>query len=163
MILWVGLQQQQQEKICQINIKLPTIHGKYLAGEKLANLVNRELFANILFTTIHRYTENVFGICTDCSLFAKFFLADNFYLYGSPNISCVLQQNNHPLKPLSSTYILYIQHTGMVVSKCPRAFLVLPCARSDARHAWHLNTKKKQNFHLIICSVCLNHTVQSLG
>ena len=30
-------------------------------------------------------TENVFGICTDCSLFAKIFLTKCFYLYSSPN------------------------------------------------------------------------------
>ena len=52
-----------------------------MAGEKLAN---RELFAKIFLTNIHRYTENVFGICTDCSLFSKFFSANSFYLYGSP-------------------------------------------------------------------------------
>ena len=35
------------------------------------------------------YTENVFGICTDCSLFAKFFLANSFYLNGWPKFSRV--------------------------------------------------------------------------
>ena len=44
------------------------------------------VFAKIFLANIHRYTENVFGISTDftCSLFAKFFLANSFYLYGSP-------------------------------------------------------------------------------
>ena len=50
-------------------------------------LMNGELFAKTFLTNIHRYTENVFGICTDCSLFAKFFLANNFYLYGLPKFS----------------------------------------------------------------------------
>ena len=49
-----------------------TVHRKILAGEKL---VNRELFTKILFTNIHKYTE---AIWTDCSLFAKFFLAKYF-------------------------------------------------------------------------------------
>ena len=53
-------------------------------GEKLANLANCELFAEIFLGNIHRYNENVLGICNDFSLFAKFFLAK---LYGSPNIS----------------------------------------------------------------------------
>ena len=34
-----------------------------MAGEKLANLVNRELFAKIFLPNIHRYTKNVFSIC----------------------------------------------------------------------------------------------------
>ena len=51
-----------------------------------SNLANHELFTIIFLTNIHRYTENVFGISTDCSLFAKFFLA-GFYLYGLPNFS----------------------------------------------------------------------------
>ena len=49
--------------------------------EKLANLVNRELaFAKNFLANIHRYTEYVFGICTDFSLYAKFFLANSFYV-----------------------------------------------------------------------------------
>ena len=32
------------------------------------------IFAKIFLTNIHRCTENVFGICTDCSLFTKFSL-----------------------------------------------------------------------------------------
>ena len=39
-----------------------------------ANLANCELFAKIFLASIHRYTKTVFGIWTDCSLFAKFFL-----------------------------------------------------------------------------------------
>ena len=38
----------------------------------------------------HQYSQihqNVFGVCTDFSLFAKFFLANSFYLYGLPKIS----------------------------------------------------------------------------
>ena len=59
-------------------------------GEKLANLANCELFANIFLANIHRYTENVFDICTDCSLFTTFSytctVCQNFLL---PNISHV--------------------------------------------------------------------------
>ena len=58
---------------------LDTVRRKYLAGEKLVNLAN--------CANIHRYTETVFGICTNCCLFAKFFLANSFYLYGSPKFS----------------------------------------------------------------------------
>ena len=54
---------------------------KNFGGEKL---VNCELLAKIFLVTIH--TENVFGIYTDCSLFATFLLANSFYLYGSPKI-----------------------------------------------------------------------------
>ena len=35
----------------------------------------------------YRYTVNVFSICLDYSLFAKFFLANSFYLYGLPKFS----------------------------------------------------------------------------
>ena len=48
-----------------VHVHRITVHGKILAGEKLAN---RELFAKIFLANIHRYTENVSGICTDCSL-----------------------------------------------------------------------------------------------
>ena len=34
--------------------------------------MNHKLFAKIFFVNIHRYIENIFGICTDCSLFTKF-------------------------------------------------------------------------------------------
>ena len=49
--------------------------GKFWLRKKLANLTNCELFANI-----YKYINNIFGICTDCSLFDKFFLANSFYL-----------------------------------------------------------------------------------
>ena len=39
-----------------------TVHVKILAGEKLANLVNHELFTNIFIANIHKYTENVLCI-----------------------------------------------------------------------------------------------------
>ena len=35
----------------------------------------------LLLTNVHRHTKNVFSICGDCSLFAKIFLTNNFYLY----------------------------------------------------------------------------------
>ena len=63
---------------------------KNFGGEKIVlNLANRDLFAKIFLTNIHRYTETVFGICIDCSLFAKFFPANSFYLYGSPKFSLI--------------------------------------------------------------------------
>ena len=61
-----------------------TVLGKILTKEKLVYLVNRKLFAKILLANIPRYTENAFCICTDCSLFTKFFLANNFYLNHPP-------------------------------------------------------------------------------
>ena len=61
--------------------------GKFWQGKKLTNSVNRELFAKILLTNIHIYSENVFGICIDINLFAKIFLTSSFYLYGSPKFS----------------------------------------------------------------------------
>ena len=60
-------------------IKWPvTLHGKILE-EKIIG----KSWA-ICVTNIHRYTKSVFGICTDCNLFAKFFLTNSFYLYSSP-------------------------------------------------------------------------------
>ena len=41
----------------------------------------------IRLTNVHRYAENVFGTCTDCSSFTKCFLTNSFYLYGSPKFS----------------------------------------------------------------------------
>ena len=38
---------------------------------------------------IHKYIKNIFGICTDCNLFTKFFLANSSYLYGLPKFSHV--------------------------------------------------------------------------
>ena len=65
------------------SIKVLPYMGNF-AGEKLVNLTNRESFAKVIFVNIHRYTKNVFGWCTDFSLFTKFFLTNTFYLYGSP-------------------------------------------------------------------------------
>ena len=48
---------------------LYTVHGKILAGKKLVNLTNHELFTKIFLANIHRYTKNVFGTCTNCSLY----------------------------------------------------------------------------------------------
>ena len=80
--------------ICSEHLLSGTIHWNYLVGEKLANLANHGLFAKIFLTNIHRYTENVYGICTDCRLLVKFSspiaftctVCQNFPL---PNISCV--------------------------------------------------------------------------
>ena len=65
--------------LCATN--LVTVHGKILVGEKLANY---EYFTKIFLATVHRYTENVFGICTDLLIrqifpcFAKTFSHQNF-------------------------------------------------------------------------------------
>ena len=66
-----------------------TAHRKIVAVEKLANFENPALFAKIFLAIIHRYTKNVFSICTHCNLFANFFLANTSYLYGSPKFSHV--------------------------------------------------------------------------
>ena len=76
-----------------------TVHGKILAVEKLANC---ELFAKIFITNIHRYTENVFDICTNCSLFVKFFLAKSFCQYGSPKFY-------HVWYKYIRTYLCYVK------------------------------------------------------
>ena len=87
-----------QFTVCILGIfyqsELPTVQWKFCQRKKLANLVNREPFAKIFLANIHRYTENVYSIITDCCLFTKFFLANSFYLHGlpkfsTPNISCV--------------------------------------------------------------------------
>ena len=58
-----------------------TAHG---GGGDLANLKNPELFAKIFLAIIHRYTENVFGMCTHCNLFAN----------SSPiPLTCMVHQN----------------------------------------------------------------------
>ena len=47
--------------------------------------------------------QNVFSICTDCSLFAKFFLSNSFYLYDSPKFSYVRYTYRNLLKLESLT------------------------------------------------------------
>ena len=68
--------------------------------EKLANLANSELFAKINFP--RQYTETVYGICIDCTLFAKFFLANSFCLYSSSKF--------YPTKyfPCTVTILMYV-------------------------------------------------------
>ena len=56
-------------------LRYSTAHRKILVGEKL---VNCQPFAKIFLTNVHRYIKNVFGICTDYSLFAKSFLTNSF-------------------------------------------------------------------------------------
>ena len=58
------------QSLCIVHMQYITYTGKFW-WEKLANLGNRELFAKIFLANIHRYTENVYDICTDCSLFTK--------------------------------------------------------------------------------------------
>ena len=60
------------------NMILSIVHEKILVEEKLVNLAIRESFAKIFLANIHRYTENIYGICTDCCLFTKFFLTKYF-------------------------------------------------------------------------------------
>ena len=68
--------------------------GKYLAGEKLVNLVNRELLAKIFLSNIH-----------------KMYLAYALTVAYSPNFSspiaftCMVRQN-FPLPNISSVRIL---------------------------------------------------------
>ena len=75
---------------------MATVHGKILAGEKL---LNHELFTKIFLINIHRYTKNVFGICTDCSLLAKFFFANIAF-------TCMVRQN-FPVYGITYIFIYY--------------------------------------------------------
>ena len=67
--------------ISVLNEFLYTVHGKFLAGEKLANLVNCEPFAKIFLTNIHRYTEMYLA----CALILAY--SPIFYLHSSPKFS----------------------------------------------------------------------------
>ena len=62
-----------------------SLHRKILVQAKLVNLLNCELFAKILLTSIDRYMENVYAIYTDCCLFVKFSLPIAF--------TCMVNQN----------------------------------------------------------------------
>ena len=68
------------------------MHGKIFVGEKLVNLANREPFAKIFLTDIHRYTKTHNGICTDCSYLPNFSLPIAF--------TCMVLQN-FPLPNIS--------------------------------------------------------------
>ena len=59
--------------------------GEFWHRKKLVNLVNRELFTKIFLTIIH--TPKIYLGYALTSLFAIFFLASSFYLYGSPKFS----------------------------------------------------------------------------
>ena len=56
---------------------LHAIHREILAGEKLANLVNHELFARIFLAIWH----------TNYSYVYQHFLTNSFYPYGTPKFS----------------------------------------------------------------------------
>ena len=61
---------------------------------KFTNFSPTKIFPCMVFANIHRYTKNVFGVCTDCSLFTKIFLTNSFTCmirqnFTLPNISCV--------------------------------------------------------------------------
>ena len=82
-------------------LEVNTVHGKLLVGKKMANLANRELFTKIFLNNIHRYTKNVFGICTDCSLFTKFSLPIVWFAKIFPHqIFPVYGFNDHQLQAI---------------------------------------------------------------
>ena len=65
---------------------MTTVHRKIWQGKNIGEF--GKLWEKIFVANIHRYRKNVFDIHTDCSsLFAKFFLANSFYLYGLPKSS----------------------------------------------------------------------------
>ena len=77
---------------------------------------------------IHRHTENIlnFGICTDCSIFAKFFLTNSFYLYGSPNFPP--PKLSRVRYTVTRVYILYIgiMMTWLMKEQQPFEFNPIP-------------------------------------
>ena len=67
------------------------------------NLENSELFAKIFLDIIHGYTENVFGICTHCNLFANFSLTsftDTLKMY----LAYALTVTYLPIFPCHTSY-----------------------------------------------------------
>ena len=84
---------------------------------KLENLASHELFAKIFLSNIDRYTENVFGICTDRILFAKFFLTNSFCLYGLPKFA--------PAKYFPC----------MAITLLPSYFKMYPCKKRAIRYS----------------------------
>ena len=59
-----------------------TLYGKYLVGEKWQ--IWRIMSYSPILSNIHRHTEMYLAYALT-SLFAKFFLANSFYLYGLPH------------------------------------------------------------------------------
>ena len=107
------------------------VYRKYLAGKRLVNLVNCQLFAKIFLTNSHRYTDNVFGICTDCSLFAKFFLA----LLPVPKFSHVRYiANTCSLHQIKMPYMRRLPYLFAMASSC-RALLKSPVR--NCVHIWY--------------------------
>ena len=76
--------------------------GKFWQRKNLANLANCKLFTKIVLTNIQIYTETVFGICTDFSLFTEFFPTNSF--------ACMVCQNfPHQNSPKYDIYnIIYL-------------------------------------------------------
>ena len=125
-----------------------------VAGEKLVNFKNPALFAKIFLAIIHRYTENVFGICPHCNLFANFSLTNTSYLYGSPKFphvqylylntsksTCIL------LKYFSQNIAVYLY---LYFTKCQSTctslnvkvlVLYLSTFICTSPHAWHTGTQ----------------------
>ena len=68
---------------CQLPKTSHETEAPYTVNIWREKLMNHELFAKFFLANIH--TKNVFGICTECSLFTKFPLPIAFtYVYGLP-------------------------------------------------------------------------------
>ena len=95
---------------------------KNFGGKKLASLANRELFAKIFLASVHKYTKNVFSICTDYIAYLPNFSLPiaNFYLYSLPNFS--------PTKifPCILCYIARSQFCISIVYICGTHVQVIP-------------------------------------
>ena len=80
------------------------------------------------------FTGNVYGICTDCCLFANFFLANSFYHHGSPKFSptkyflCTVCMSIHTCTcPHTHTHTHAYTHTHTAHTlACPYTF-TCPC------------------------------------
>ena len=84
---------------------------KFWWEKKASNLANHELFIKTFLANIPRYTENVFDICTDCSLFS------------SPiAFTCMIHQNFPPPNIFGVQYILqlcqYVQQSSRAFHIC---------------------------------------------
>ena len=80
------------------------MYTEIFSGEQLANLANRELFAN---ANIHRHTENVFGIYTNCSLFVNFSLPMAFICTVWP-LPVISRAWYYTIENLLFSYVQYV-------------------------------------------------------
>ena len=85
------------------------------------NLANRESVTKIFLANIHRYTINIFGICTDCSLFTKYFLANSFYLYSLPvkYLLCTVTVSHFPTILMYSAEQIQFARTKLLHMRKP--------------------------------------------